>query len=234
MKLKLSVPENLQEITLGQYQKWTKIINVESNKDTYFARQKAIEIFCGVPLKFVATMKHSDVQSIYDLLMKMLDQQQTEMQRIFKFKGTRFGFIPNFEAMSSGEYFDLGTINDWETMHRAMAVLFRPVEATHKPFFSKIEQYTIEKYEGSDKYGGIMKDLPLNQALAAIFFLINSIRILSNDLNISLMLTLAQDLPQQQKAHLQKTMDGFILFTNSLDLMSRSLSKLQAPTFLSV
>ena len=40
-------------------------------------------------------------------------------------RGVEYGFIPNLDDMSFGEYVDLDTyIGDWQNIHRAMAVLY--------------------------------------------------------------------------------------------------------------
>ena len=44
---KLTVPNKLSELTLGQYQKFNKILGKDPDLD--FLRKKTVEIFCGVP-----------------------------------------------------------------------------------------------------------------------------------------------------------------------------------------
>jgi len=64
-------------------------------------------------------------------------------------------FIPNLDDITNGEYVDLDTyIPDWDEMHKAMAVLFRPVIQNLK------DKYIIEDYKGSAKYSDDMLDLP--------------------------------------------------------------------------
>ena len=85
-----------------------------------------------------------------------------------KGKTVEFGFMPNMDKMSLGEYVDLEKyISDWNTMHRALAVMYRPIVA------GKGEFYEIEKYKGSDKYADIMKDSPVTVALGSMVFFYN-------------------------------------------------------------
>ena len=63
MKIKLNIPETLNEITLAQYQKWTKIIENEEQLSTFY-QHKMIEIFCKVELKQIMQMKIKDVDEI--------------------------------------------------------------------------------------------------------------------------------------------------------------------------
>ena len=59
MKIDITVPDQLSEITLGQYQKFLKI--QEENPDERFLSSKMVEIFCEVSLKKVMRMKLADV-----------------------------------------------------------------------------------------------------------------------------------------------------------------------------
>ena len=62
MEIEVKVPENLSEITLGQYQKYLKI--QDGDNDEMMIAQKMIEIFCNVELKYVTKMRWKDVQEI--------------------------------------------------------------------------------------------------------------------------------------------------------------------------
>ena len=225
-KLKVLIPNNRNEITLEQFQKWAVIFENESNQGTYFAKQKCIEIFCKIPIDIVLKMKHSDVNEIYDYINTLLDEDtKSDFNRVFIFKGIEFGMIPNFEKMSSGEYADmtdyLHKIKDW---HRMLACMFRPVsiKKTHKHL--KYEQYLIDEYEGSDEYSGLMKDLPMDIVLGSLFFLISSFEKLRKDL----MLFTQRELNKNPGMirDLPKNMDGSTIFTSLPALTSSTLNQL--------
>jgi len=75
------------------------------------------------------------------------------------------GFIPSLERISLGEYIDIENgITDWQTMHKAMAVLYRPVN------FKSREKYTIAPYEPSDEVSELMKEMPLDVAMSSMVF----------------------------------------------------------------
>ena len=164
MKLELNVPTSLSEIKLAQYQKFLKI--AEQNEDSEFLHQKMVQLFCGVDLKDIASIKHKDVMEITHSLTEMFKTKHKFIQR-FKMGGVEFGFIPNLENISQGEFVDLDTyISDWSKMHKAMAVLYRPIT-------KKInDKYQIEDYNGSITYSDVMKHAPLDVVLGAtVFFL---------------------------------------------------------------
>jgi hypothetical protein len=162
MKLEITIPTDLSEIKLIQYQKFIKI--AKDNEDGEFLRQKMVQIFCNIDLKDVATIKYKQVSEI---TAKMFDQFTKKHQLIksFKLNGKEFGFIPNLDDLKTGEYVDLDTyIVDWDDIHKAMAVLYRPITRRQG------EKYLIEEYEGSDKYCEVLKEMPLDVALGAYVF----------------------------------------------------------------
>jgi len=160
MKLEINVPDSLSEITLGQYQKFVKLYSGEVTED--FLALKMLEIFCGVKLSEAYQMRFKDVDGIVDLLSTILNDKPQLVQR-FKLRGVEYGFIPNLDDMSFGEYVDLDTyIGDWQEIHRAMAVLYRPIKEKHG------ERYNIVPYEVVD--AEVYKDMPLDAAISSVLF----------------------------------------------------------------
>lgn len=162
MKLELNIPTHLGEIKLAQYQRFLKI--AESNEDSEFLHQKMVQYFCGVDLKDIANIRHKDVKEITSSIAKMFEIKHPFIPR-FKMGGVEFGFIPNLDEMTQGEYMDLDTyITDWQEMHKAMAVLFRPIK-------NKVQdKYSIEDYNGSITYSEVMRHAPLDVVLGAVVF----------------------------------------------------------------
>lgn len=170
MKIELTIPTTLNDIKLVQYQKFLSI--AKDNEESEFLQQKMVQLFCGIDLKDVAQIRYKDVAEITANINNLFTKENVFIQR-FKMGGVEFGFIPNLDEMSTGEYMDLDTyITDWDTMHNAMAVLYRPI--TNK-LGSK---YQIEEYKGSITYADVMRHAPLDVVLGAMFFFYN----LGNDL----------------------------------------------------
>jgi hypothetical protein len=162
MKVNINVPDSLNEITLYQYQRFEKLI--QENEASHFVNQKTIEIFCNIELKDVARIRIADID---DLLLHLdnLLQQKPKLTKTFKLGVYEFGFIPKLEDMTSGEFIDLENyLGNTETLHQAMAVLFRPIKSKIK------DLYTIEEYESSYKYSEVLKYMPLDIALGSMLF----------------------------------------------------------------
>ena len=163
MKIEINVPTSLNEVTLGQYQKYLKI--AENNSDGNFLDAKMIEIFCGIPLSDSYKLKMSSASAIVDILSELINQTPKHTER-FQINGIEYGFIPDLDEMSLGEYIDLdNNVSSWEQMHLAMNVLYRPIKT------SKLGKYNIEEYDVKNPEA--MKDMPLGAAIGSVFFFYN-------------------------------------------------------------
>tara|TARA_R100000742_G_C4273982_1_gene93757 strand:- start:491 stop:1159 length:669 start_codon:yes stop_codon:yes gene_type:complete len=163
MEIAVNIPENLREVTLGQYQKYLKM--EKGTEDDIFIAQKMIEIFCGTKLDYVMKMRWRDVQEITQDLVSMFEEDQ-KLQKQFSMNGTIYGFIPNLDEISFGEFVDLDTyLSDWDEMHKAMQVLYRPIDISVRG------KYRIKEYNAI--VDDTMKEMPLAYALGAVFFLLN-------------------------------------------------------------
>ena len=202
MKLEISIPTSLKEITLEQYQRFTRI--AKDNPEGEFLQHKMIEIFCGVSLKEISLMKLKDISAITNKLGEMFTGSYKLIQT-FKHKGLEFGFIPNLDEISLGEYTDLETyISDWDNMHKAMAVLYRPV-------INKLnKKYLIEEYKGSAAYSDAMLDMPLDVALGAMVFFYHLGNALLNS-TLNYLETDKQLMDLIDKHSLEKSGDGIVL-----------------------
>jgi hypothetical protein len=162
MKTEIVIPTSLSEIPLKSYQEFMKV--VEKSNDEEFIGQKTIEIFCGLKMKDVVKVKWSDVKSL-TLHLNEIFKAKPKFQATFKIQDTEFGFIPNLEDMSFGEYIDLeSNISSVETFHKAMAVMYRPITKKVK------DRYEIFEYKGTDEFSDVMKYAPLNVVLGATVF----------------------------------------------------------------
>ena len=161
MKVKLSIPTTLNEITLGQYQEFDKL---DLTKEAE-VQSKMIEIFCKVPVEVVRSMKAKDITDICVIINNMFDTEHQLINR-FQMNGIDYGFIPDLENMSFGEYVDLDTfIGDNDNLHRAMNVLYRPID------LKQGQRYTLKEYNPDTNEDA--KNYPLDAVFGAIVFFYN-------------------------------------------------------------
>lgn len=213
MQVNLRIPTSLNEITLGQYQEFVKLEQELKDSTDVSIQLKMIEIFCSVPEAVVRSMKATDIAEICEIINTMFD---TDSQLISKFtlKGVDYGFIPELDNMSFGEYMDLDTfIGDNDNLHRALNVLFRPIK------LNKGSRYIIEDYEPNDSE--VAKDFPLDVVLGAIVFFYTLGKDLSTVMLNSLDKKNEKDLAQYLIS--QQNTDGSIHSMQSLTEILQSL-----------
>ena len=163
MPIKINIPSSLNEITLRQYKQFLDI--QKENKEDRFLNAKMIQVFCKVNLEQVMRLKLSDSESIVKIISDMFEEKPALVKK-FKIGKTEYGFHPELDAMTLGEYIDLDTfISDWDNIEKAMNVLYRPVLVSVKERYS-IEDYNIDT--ASD-----MLDMPMDAVMSAVFFLWN-------------------------------------------------------------
>jgi hypothetical protein len=220
MKVEINVPSTLSDIPLHKYQKFLRIVdkNIDDPNADRFVAMKMIEIFCDFPNELIFDYKIKDITGITDILTRMFEERPG-LVRTFKIGDTEFGFIPNLEDMTFGEYIDLDTyISDWQNIHRAMGVLYRPITAKIK------DKYSIEKYRG-DAYMDAMINTPMDAVLSSIVFFY--------DLGIDLQNVTLDSLTGQEKEIYQRyltsigsgvgTMPYIYSVTETLQRLNRSL-----------
>lgn len=151
----IKLPESARELTVEQYQRFLKV-----EGDETFMTLKALELFANIPLKVAYAMKADDILDISQHILSIVGGKHPLVRRL-SFRGQEYGFVPNLEEMSFGEYIDLDTyLSDMDMLHKTVGVLYRPITN------AKGEYYEIEEYKGTDGYA----DFPLDVALGATLF----------------------------------------------------------------
>lgn len=229
MKLEIAVPTSLEDITLSQYQHYMRI--VDQNKDESandFVNKKLVEIFCNVNLNEVDSIPVVEFNRILEILQKAFEEKFS-LIRHFDLGGVEMGFIPKLDDMSLGEYVDVeATISDWQNIHKAMAVLYRPVNAKMK------DKYTIAPYKPNDDIHEWMKQMPLNVVMSCLVFFYDLGIELSTASLVFLEKAMKKDKTSQLKEALEENGVGISQFMDSLKETSQSLTKLQKNQYLSV
>ena len=118
------IPLNGAGITLEQYQKYTMIAD---DDDKEFVGHKMLNIFLDIPMNEVRSIPQAQAEELIKDITDAMDEMPP-LDYTFEFNGTTYGFIPDLEELTLGEYIDLEEYlvkpAEW---HKAAAVLFRPV-----------------------------------------------------------------------------------------------------------
>ena len=187
--LKIQIPKSLDAIKLKEYQEYAAVMNqFDLEKDSELVSQKAIAIFCDIPLHNVVK---TPLYKFDELLSHLSTILSVKARPQYKFTMTdpngtsqKFGLIPDLHDMSYAEWKDLEMYmsNGWTDMHKALAVLYRPIT-----FEGKNGMYRIEDYESAKKYSQVMKDSPLEVALGVeVFFYHLGTRLQANTIESTL------------------------------------------------
>lgn len=223
--IQLEVPASLSEITLGQYQRYLKVLEANNNEPNDFTNLKMIEIFCGIDLEDVVNIPLNEFRRVLEILLGAFGEKPL-LERRFVLRELNFGLIPNLDNISLGEYIDIeANLGDWQEIHKAMAVLYRPIS------YEKGEQYQLDKYAPDDKRSNAMKEMPLSEVLAVQVFFYD----LGNELLSHILTSLANQTEVTQTTQWKlisgENGDGLTRFMDSLKEMSSTLTKLHLPHY---
>ena len=231
VKLELEVPSSLSDIKLWQYQKYLSVLDKNKGEDegtVNFLNMKLVEIFCDVSLKEVESIPLKEYEKVISIINEAF-KEEPKLIRRFELEGVDMGFLPRLEDMSLGEYIDAeNNIYDWQNIHKAMAVLYRPVN------FKLKDKYTIAPYSPTDELQSIMKNMPLDVVMSSMVFFYD----LGNELLKAIPNYLEEELNKKENIQVKQTLEengvGINQFMHSLKGTSRSLTKLHRLTYLSV
>lgn len=181
MNVKIIIPTNLNDVTVGQFQ------NIdELSKGELIGVELDNEI-----LKVILNFNEVESISVKDRNTLAKDIQEAllkdgEFQHKFKLNGVNYGLIPNFDSITNGEYTDLIKYADGiEDLHRFLAVAYRPI--IKKDMFNN---YLIEDYKGTSEHADAMRELPMSIAKGVQGFFLT----LSNDLRNHILMSTEQEL----------------------------------------
>ena len=155
---------------------WLKLIEFETGSKAKEA-EDTIATLSDMPKQLIKQLSLKDVAVIMSELADLQVGQDSSLKRIIKIEGKEYGFHPNLDDITLGEYADLETFiknGIEEHLPEVMAVLYRPViEKTNSGV------YTIEKYGGdltirADK----MKMMAAEQVQSAMVFFYNFVNVL--------------------------------------------------------
>ena len=170
-----------KEVTL---EKWLQLIDFETGTKTEEATE-TIAALSNIPKQLVKELALKDVAVLMSKIAKLQQKQDTNLKKIIEIEGIEYGFHPDLDSITLGEYADIETfIKNGVENHLAelMAVLYRPIKE------KKNDIYIIDAYDGNIRLRAEeMKKMSAEQVQAALFFFYNLGKELSQILPLYLM-----------------------------------------------
>jgi hypothetical protein len=208
--MRIEVPTSLEQITIKQFLKWK---HATENSSEEFLPFQLISIFCNIELNEVIKIPLKQFEDIIFTIGKALEETPKHVQR-FMMNGVEYGFIPNFDNVTTAEYVDLDTYIDTDVL-KAMMVMYRPINQT----FGK-DLYNIKEYNGTDGFE-IMNDAPASVFLGAKVFFWN----LGTDLKNYIPRYLERVTTEEEKIILEKNGVGISQLTQLLEGIDLNTNK---------
>ena len=127
-------------------------------------------------------MPYPLIEEAHRHLESLMTTETTKHLETFTLDGTEYGFIPNWDELTMGEWIDLDNActDFWQNAHKVMSILFRPVTRRWK------DQYEIEPYTAKED-SSVFLDMPADQVAGALLFFSTTRNELLTTLRFSLM-----------------------------------------------
>ena len=169
-----------KDVTL---EKWLKLIRFQEGSKTEEATETIAEL-SNMPKKLIKELALKDVAKVMSRIAQLQNKQDTKLRRIIEIDGIEYGFHPDLDSISLGEYADIETfIKNGIEKHlpELMAVLYRPIKE------KKNDIYIINSYDGNIRLRTEeMKKMSAEQVQSALVFFYAFVKKLSQTLQSSL------------------------------------------------
>ena len=163
---------------------WLQLIDFETGTKTEEATE-TIAALSDIPKKLIKELSLSDVAVIMSKVGELQAKQDTKLKRIIEINGVEYGFHPDLDSISLGEYADIEQFiknGIDKQLPELMSVLYRPIK------LKKNDIYIIEPYDGDIRLRAEeMKLMSAEQVQSALFFFYNLGKVFSEILPLYLM-----------------------------------------------
>ena len=153
-----------EDVTL---ETWLSLIDFETGTKTEEATE-TIAALSNIPKQLVKELALKDVAVLMSKIAELQQKQDTNLKKIIEIEGIEYGFHPDLDSITLGEYADIETfIKNGVEKHlpELCAVLFRPIKE------KKNDLYIIDAYDGNIRLRAEeMKKMSAQQVQSALVF----------------------------------------------------------------
>ena len=153
--MELRLPHRWSDLTLGELQ-------VMMTSENHLER---ISICTGQSVEKLRTMPQKLIEAATAHLDQLLTQETARFEKVVEMGGKRFGFVPDWDAFTAGEWIDLEAYLEdfWKNAHKVMSVLFREVT------YELGEKYEVKKYTAKED-ASIFEEMPADLVSGTLLF----------------------------------------------------------------
>ena len=169
--MKLRLPASFQDLTLRH------LMTLETETDPV----KRVQAVTGHSFAELRKMPHKLLVEANAHLDTLQANEVAQHKEIIELNGVEYGFVPDWDEFSAGEWIDMETYTAdfWKTPHKAMSILYRPLERKWGDCYS-IKPYTAK--EDAE----VFLDMPAPLVAGALLFFWSTEKKLLNALQSSL------------------------------------------------
>lgn len=162
-----------EKMTISQYQ------NIQGKQDIMGTDKSLfiISTLTGCPIQTLRKVKTEHAARLFKYADLLFKEEDTTYQKTFTFKDKNYGFIPNLNEITLGEYIDLDhfiTDGVVKNLHKIIAILYRPLVYGQKVlgrFMWDIEEYNTDDFEDR---ANLFKELEVEKAFSASSFFLHT------------------------------------------------------------
>ena len=153
--MELRLPHRWSDLTLGELQ----VMMTSENQ------LERISICTGQSVEKLRTMPQKLIEAATAHLDQLLTQETARFEKVVEIAGKRFGFVPDWDAFTAGEWIDLESYLEdfWKNAHKVMSVLFREVT------YELGEKYEVKKYTAKED-ASIFEEMPADLVSGTLLF----------------------------------------------------------------
>jgi hypothetical protein len=142
---------------------------------------KRVQVVTGKPFAELRKMPQALLVEAAAHIDSLLAREVSKHEPILTLDGKEYGFIPDWEKFSAGEWIDMETYTKdfWKTAHKAMSVLYRPITQKWG------DKYTVAEYTAQEDATPFL-DMPAPAVAGALLFFWTTERELRSTLESSL------------------------------------------------
>jgi hypothetical protein len=153
--MELRLPHRWSDLTLAELQ----VMMTSENQ------LERISICTGQSVDKLRTMPQKLIEAAGAHIDQLLTQETARFEKLVEMGGKRFGFVPDWDAFTAGEWIDLETYLEdfWKNAHKVMAVLFREVT------YELGDKYEVKKYTAKED-ASIFEEMPADLVSGTLLF----------------------------------------------------------------